>query len=182
VDRASASGAEGRGFESRRARHASSPIRLQSHQSPGDPSSWHDYDVEVRFTIHPELPASDIRRAQRWYAEKLGLEPAEVGGEPFTPGRSIPEEAELLYRSGSATFGVYSSEHAGRNQATAARLVVDDFEATFSELRSRGVVFEDYDLGPDFRTVGGVLVSPDGERTAWFKDSEGNILALGSST
>jgi len=28
----------------------------------------------------------------------------------------------------------------------------------------------------------GVLVSPDGEKTAWFKDSEGNILAIGSST
>lgn len=27
----------------------------------------------------------------------------------------------------------------------------------------------------------GVLISPDGEKTAWFKDSEGNILAIGSS-
>jgi hypothetical protein len=48
-------------------------------------------------------------------------------------------------------------------------------------LLSKGVVFEDYDFGEDFRTVDGVLVSPDGEKTAWFKDPEGNILALGSS-
>ena len=44
-----------------------------------------------------------------------------------------------------------------------------------------GSIFEDYDLGDDFRTVDGILHSPDGEKTSWFKDSEGNILALGSS-
>lgn len=42
------------------------------------------------------------------------------------------------------------------------------------------MVFENYDYGDDFRTIDGVLVSPDGERTAWFKDSEGNIIAIGS--
>ena len=60
-------------------------------------------------------------------------------------------------------------------------MVVDDFDAVRADLASKGVVFEDYDLGPDFRTVDGVLTSPDGERTSWFRDSEGNILALGSS-
>jgi hypothetical protein len=76
---------------------------------------------------------------------------------------------------------MYQSDNAGTNKATAARLVVSDFDTTRTELLSKGVVFEDYDLGDDFRTVGGVLVSPDGEKTSWFKDSEGNILALGSS-
>ena len=132
------------------------------------------------FTIHPELPALDVRRARTWYSEKLGLEPITANGDPFAPGDPIDSETELLYETGSARFGVYRSPHAGRNQATAARLVVDDFDAVHSELLSRGVVFEDYDLGDDFRTVDGVLVSPDGEKTAWFKDSEGNLLALGS--
>ena len=54
-------------------------------------------------------------------------------------------------------------------------------DAVRVELASRGVVLEDFDLGPDFRTVDGILHSPDGEKTSWFKDSEGNILALGSS-
>lgn len=135
----------------------------------------------MRFTIHPELPAIDIARAHAWYADKLGLEPVTVGGEPYRVGDAIDPNTELLYETATARFGVYRSDHAGRNLATAARLVVDDFGAAFSELRSRGVVFEEYDLGPDFRTVNGVLTSPDGERTSWFKDSEGNILALGSS-
>jgi len=76
---------------------------------------------------------------------------------------------------------VYPSDHAGSNKATYARLVVADFDAARGELLSRGVVFEEYDLGEDFRTIDGVLVSPDGEKTSWFKDSEGNILAIGSS-
>jgi catechol 2,3-dioxygenase-like lactoylglutathione lyase family enzyme len=134
----------------------------------------------IKFTMHPELTASDIFRARRWYSEKLGLEPVMAGSEPVEPGAPIDTDTELLYGTGTARFGLYSSDHAGNNQATAARMVVADFDAAFEELRARGVVFEDYDMGPDFRTVDGVLVSPDGEKTAWFKDSEGNILALGS--
>lgn len=122
----------------------------------------------MEFRIYPQLPASDIVRARAWYSEKLGLEPVEEGD-------------ELFYDTGTAQFGVYPSENAGTNQATYARLVVADFDAARSELLSRGVVFEDYDFGDDFRTIDGVLVSPDGEKTSWFKDSEGNILAIGSS-
>lgn len=122
----------------------------------------------MEFRIYPQLPASDIARARAWYSERLGLEPVEDGD-------------ELFYDTGTAQFGVYPSENAGTNQATYARLVVADFDAARSELLSRGVVFEDYDFGDDFRTIDGVLVSPDGEKTSWFKDSEGNILAIGSS-
>ncbi len=135
----------------------------------------------MRFRIHPELPAVDIARAHAWYAEKLGLEPVSVGNEPYRPGDRIDPDTEMLYETETARFGVYRSDHAGRNKATAARLVVDDFDAARAELLANGVIFEDYDLGDDFRTVDGVLLSPDGERTSWFKDSEGNILALGSS-
>jgi catechol 2,3-dioxygenase-like lactoylglutathione lyase family enzyme len=123
-------------------------------------------EVTMRFTIHPELPALDIQRAHAWYAEKLGLQPVRVNGGPYEPGDAIDPDSELLYRTDTATFGVYRSHHAGRNRATAARLVVDDFDAAHSELLAAGVIFEDYDLGADFRTVDGVLVSPDGERTA----------------
>jgi hypothetical protein len=59
-------------------------------------------------------------------------------------------------------------------------MVVGDLDAAFGELKANGVVFDDYDYGDDFRTIDGVLVSPDGEKTAWFKDFEGNIIAIGS--
>ncbi|MEM8924214.1 MAG: VOC family protein [Actinomycetota bacterium] len=131
------------------------------------------------FTIYPELPASDINRAATWYREKLGLQPTRHGNEPVAPGTTT-FDGELLYDTGTAKFGIYESFTAGRNEATAARMVVDDFDAAFATLTANGVVFEHYDFGDDFRTVDGVLVSDDGEKTAWFKDSEGNILAIGS--
>ena len=133
----------------------------------------------MKFTIHPELPAVDIQRARVWYKEKLGLEP--VG--------AAPDDEELLYDTGTAKFGVYRSPHAGKNLATAARLVTADFDNVHAQLRANGVEFEWYRIEGTFDEPGieqphwdnGALVSPDGEKTAWFKDSEGNILALGSS-
>lgn len=121
----------------------------------------------MEFTLQAALPASDIERAKAWYSEKLGVEPIEVG-----PG------GELIYDAGGTQFGLYTSAFAGTNQATAAMLAVNDFDGARSELRSRGVVFEDYDFGDEFRTVDGVLEGPDGEKASWFKDSEGNILGL----
>ncbi|MGB7861625.1 MAG: VOC family protein [Acidimicrobiia bacterium] len=144
-------------------------------------------EVLIDFTIHPELPATDINRAAGWYKEKLGLEPVLHGNEPIEPG-TTSYDSELLYDTGTARFGVYESEFAGRNQATAARLVTADFDSAHAELITNGVVFETYDIdvyfdSPDGRPYWdrGALVFPDGEKTAWFKDSEGNILALGST-
>ena len=123
----------------------------------------------MRFTLKFEVAVSDLARAMAWYRDVLGLEPLDPDGDA------------LVYRVEGTTFGMYPSENAGTNRATSLRLVVEDFEAAHAELRAKGVEFLDYDFGPDFRTVDGVLTSPDGERTAWFKDSEGNTLALGSS-
>ena len=72
---------------------------------------------------------------------------------------------------------LYASQFAGTNQATAASLDVNDFDAAVEQLRSRGVAFEEYDMG-EFRTENGVLTLPTGQKAAWFKDSEGNILAI----
>ena len=86
-------------------------------------------------------------------------------------------------------FGVYETPHAGKNLATAARLVTNDFDAAHAELLRNGVVFEVYPIegnfeeneGPQPYWDNGALIFPDGEKTAWFKDSEGNILAIGST-
>lgn len=124
----------------------------------------------MEFTIKFELAASDVGRARAWYSAILGLEPV-----------NPDEDEELLYRAAGTQFGIYPSDNAGTNKATAMRLIATDFDAFRADLLAKGVVFEDYDLGDDFRTVDGVLVSSDGEKTSWFKDSEGNILAIGSS-
>jgi catechol 2,3-dioxygenase-like lactoylglutathione lyase family enzyme len=132
--------------------------------------------------IYPELTASDLARAHAWYADKLGILPVRHGGDPISPGEELEViDSELLYEIEGARFGIYQSDHAGKNRATAMRIVVSDFDEFHGRLMANGVVFEDYDMGEDFRTVDGVLTSPDGERTAWFKDSEANVIAIGSS-
>jgi hypothetical protein len=63
---------------------------------------------------------------------------------------------------------------------------VEDHDATVDELRRRGVKFEDFDL-PGLTTVDGVTEvagnypskHSTGERAAWFRDSEGNLLGVG---
>lgn len=92
------------------------------------------------FTIHPELPAVDIERAKAWYKAKLGLDP--IAAEPG--------DEELLYDTGTATFGVYQSPHAGKNLATAARLVTNDFDRVHAQLRANGVEFEWYPIDGNF--------------------------------
>jgi hypothetical protein len=52
-----------------------------------------------------------------------------------------------------------------------------DLDRDMADLRERGVVFEEYDM-PGLKTENGVATLPDGERGAWFRDSEGNILSI----
>ena len=111
------------------------------------------------------LPAADLDRARRWYEEKLGL----------TPTRETP--GGLDYEWGSGQFMLYPSQFAGSAQNTALGVDVDDIEAAVVELAGRGVVFEQYDL-PGLKTDERGIAEIAGERAAWFKDSEGNILCI----
>jgi catechol 2,3-dioxygenase-like lactoylglutathione lyase family enzyme len=120
------------------------------------------------------LPAQDLERARRFYAEKLGLEPVDE-----RPGG-------LLYRCAGGEFALFASAGASPGTFTQMGWEVDDIEATVAELKARGVVFEEVDL-PGLRTVGGVAdiegnypsKGATGERGAWFRDSEGNLLGVG---
>jgi catechol 2,3-dioxygenase-like lactoylglutathione lyase family enzyme len=119
------------------------------------------------LALHATIPASDYNRAKAWYSDKLGL----------TPVREEPDDLGAWYETGGASFLIYPSGFAGTNQATAASFKTDDFDSSIAYLRSTGVVFEEYDF-EGFQTVDGVFTTPDGRRGAWFKDSEGNILAV----
>jgi catechol 2,3-dioxygenase-like lactoylglutathione lyase family enzyme len=106
-----------------------------------------------------------MERARAFYAETLGLEAVEEN------------PAGVLYKAGSAHVLVYPSEFAGSNKATAAMFTVADAVAAVEELRGKGVTFEEYDF-PGLKTENGIAVMPGGEKSAWFKDLEGNILSI----
>jgi catechol 2,3-dioxygenase-like lactoylglutathione lyase family enzyme len=120
------------------------------------------------------LPAQELQRARRFYAEKLGLEPVDE-----RPGG-------LLYRCASGEFALFESTGRPSGEHTQMGWEVDDIEATVAELRRRGVVFEEVDV-PGLRTVDGIAEVAGnypskgavGERAAWFRDSEGNLLGIG---
>jgi predicted enzyme related to lactoylglutathione lyase len=117
--------------------------------------------------IAATLPAADLERAKEFYRDKLGL----------TPAQEVPD-AMVIYHCGRGTgFMLFPSPNAGKCPTTYAGWEVDDLEALVVELKERGVAFEEYDR-PDYKTVDGIATFPDGGKAAWFKDSEGNILAL----
>jgi predicted enzyme related to lactoylglutathione lyase len=115
--------------------------------------------------IVPYIPVADIRRARRFYEEIVGLTPREeyAGGVIYECGRS------------SWVF-MYPSQGAGTSKASTAFWSVEDVETEVAELKARGVVFEEYDV-PGFKTVNSIMTG-GGAKTAWFKDTEGNILAV----
>lgn len=111
------------------------------------------------------VPAADLDRAQKFYSEKLGLSPARV------------DEAGATYELADGTnFLLYSTPEAGKATHTIMGFEVDQLDSTMDELRSKGVTFEEYDL-PYLKTENGIANFGD-TRGSWFKDSEGNILAL----
>ena len=124
--------------------------------------------------VATRLPARDLERARRFYADKLGLEPAEE-----RPGG-------LLYRGANGEFALFESAGASPGTFTQMGWEVDDIEGTVAELRGRGVEFEEVDL-PGLETINGIAdvagnypsKGGKGERAAWFRESEGNMLGIG---
>jgi len=116
------------------------------------------------FNFGATLPAADLARAKQWYEEKLGMTP------------EMESDQGIRYRTGSTFFDIYPTSYAGTAQNTAGGWEVEDIEKVVAELRERGVEFEEYDF-PGLKTVDGIA-DLGVEKTAWFKDSEGNILAI----
>jgi catechol 2,3-dioxygenase-like lactoylglutathione lyase family enzyme len=126
--------------------------------------------------VAARIPAQDLQRARSFYSNKLGLDPVEE-----RPGG-------LLYQCGSGHFALYQSSGLPSGAHTQMAWDVDDLEATVKELRRRGVVFEEYDL-PGLKTADGIAAITGnypskggvGEKAAWFRDSEGNLLGIGQA-
>ena len=115
--------------------------------------------------VVPYIPASDIRRAREFYEQKVGLVPKVENGD------------DVVYECGEGSWiYLYQSSGAGTSQASQAFWQVRDVEAEVKELQGRGVVFEEYDV-PGMKTVNGIATG-GGAKAAWFKDSEGNIMAI----
>ncbi len=120
-------------------------------------------------TAHATIAVTDLERARKFYEGTLGLKPME-------------ERSDWMrYEAGKGTwFLIYPSQFAGTAKSTYMTFEVEDLETAVKELRGREVVFEEYDL-PGLKTTEGIA-EIQGVRGAWFKDPDGNILAVGERT
>jgi catechol 2,3-dioxygenase-like lactoylglutathione lyase family enzyme len=116
------------------------------------------------------IPVSDLDQAASFYGGTLGLTELQRYDEPAA-------NPMIRYVLGDASILVYKSATAGEARHTLAGFVVDDVEAAVDDLRARGVTFEEYDMG-DIKTENGIATIGD-DKAAWFKDPDGNILAVG---
>jgi predicted enzyme related to lactoylglutathione lyase len=111
------------------------------------------------------VAVKDLKAAKKFYGDILGLK--------LTP---VPEPEVLNYKSGNSTVLVYKSQFAGSNKATSVTWIVDDVETTVKDLKAKGVAFEHYDF-PGMTRKGDVHIAGK-SKAAWFKDPDGNILAV----
>ena len=118
-----------------------------------------------QFPMYSYLPAKDVTRARRFYEDKVG----------FKPGEEIAGGIVYKFADNTGAF-LYPTKNAGTSKASQAFWQVKDVEREVAELKKRGVEFEEYDT-PDMKTVNGIMTA-GGAKAAWFKDSEGNILAI----
>jgi predicted enzyme related to lactoylglutathione lyase len=114
--------------------------------------------------IRAYIPASNMARARKFYEEIVGLQVKEeyAGG--------------VIYECGGAIVFMYPTPNAGTSNASQAFWQVNDVESEVAELKARGVKFEEYDM-PGMPMKNGIMTG-GGAKTAWFKDTEGNILAV----
>ena len=114
--------------------------------------------------IRAYLPASNLPRARKFYEEIVGLQPKEeyAGG--------------VIYECGGAEVFLYPTPNAGTSKASQAYWQVTAVEAEVADLKSRGVKFEEYNM-PGIKMTNSIATG-GGAKTAWFKDTEGNILAV----
>jgi catechol 2,3-dioxygenase-like lactoylglutathione lyase family enzyme len=121
-----------------------------------------------RSKVHPTISVTDLARAKEFYGGKLGLK---------TNGSVA--EGHIMYETGEGSYlMVFERSDPPKAENTVASFTVDDAEATIQWLKSRGVVFEEYDF-PGMKTENGIATVGD-FKGGWFKDPDGNILAISS--
>src|SRR5436190_24081659 len=119
--------------------------------------------------VTASLAVSDMDKAKGFYEDSLGLS-----------GGGVEADGGITYSCGGGTeLHVYPSQYAGQSGATIAFWATDDVEGTVDELTSKGVTFEQYDMDQLKTNEKGIAQFGD-EQGAWFKDPDGNVLAIGN--
>ncbi len=115
--------------------------------------------------VHATLPVQDLATARDFWEGRLGFHPLE----------EYPT-AVIYAGAGGSVFAISRASARAAGGNTQMAFTVPDIEAEVAELGRTGIAFEAYDL-PGLRTVGGIA-ELGGNRVAWFKDPDGNVIGL----
>ena len=120
-----------------------------------------------KFDAIPTVAVKNLTAAKKFYEGTLGLKQIDAEGDEVA-----------VYQNGDSRLNVYKSQFAGTNKATAVTWAVDDVEKEVSELKTKGVAFEHYNM-PELKLKGDVHVAENADmKVAWFKDPDGNIFSI----
>ena len=114
------------------------------------------------------VAVKDIEPAKKFYGETLGLEQVKE------------DNGVVTYQSGGSKMVVYAAPTGGSNQASSATWQVKDLKAIVTALAGKGIKFEHYDMPAV--TMDGDIHVMGGSQASWFKDPDGNTLALVSGS
>jgi catechol 2,3-dioxygenase-like lactoylglutathione lyase family enzyme len=119
------------------------------------------------YRVGAAIAVSDLDRAREFYEGKLG----------FTAAGDDPDGGRTYECGEQTTLHVFPSPGAGASGATVAGWTVDDLDQVVDDLTASGVTFERYDDAQISTNEKGIAVFGD-SKGAWFKDPDGNVLAL----
>jgi catechol 2,3-dioxygenase-like lactoylglutathione lyase family enzyme len=110
------------------------------------------------------VPTTDSNRSRKFYEDKLGFK--FVSDDQFA----------LVMQAGESMIRIVKGAKFTPAQYTVMGWEVTDIEATVKWLTGRGVTFEKYPFVQDQKL--GIWTTPNGDKVAWFKDPDGNVLSL----
>jgi len=110
------------------------------------------------------VPTKDYDKAREFYVGKLGFEFVSL------------DQFALVVRVGGHKIRIAKVPNFTPLQGTILGWEVQDIAAAATWLRDRGVATEKYPFVQDREL--GIWTTPDGQKVAWFKDADGNILSV----
>jgi catechol 2,3-dioxygenase-like lactoylglutathione lyase family enzyme len=111
------------------------------------------------------IVTNDYEAARAFYVGKLGFEFVSI--DQFALVVAVGGHHIRIGKIGSFT----------PRQGTVLGWEVDDIVATAKWLRDRGVTLEKFPFAQDQEF--GIWTTPGGDKVAWFKDPDGNLLSIG---
>jgi catechol 2,3-dioxygenase-like lactoylglutathione lyase family enzyme len=110
------------------------------------------------------VPTRDSLQSRAFYENKLGFR--FVSDDPFA----------LVMQAGESSIRIAKAKDFTPAPYTVMGWEVSDVEAVVKWLTQRGVAFEKYPFVQDREL--GIWTTPGGDKVAWFKDPDGNVLSV----